>query len=254
MKNKAQTTNENPNTKQLKTLSISFKHELWGQEIGRWRGAFLEMAGWQEDLCHNHKSKDGYYYRYPLVQYRVQRGNAGLFAVNEGVDALQRVLATSDWELNWKGEKRTLTVEDLHLDEHYLRFLTQPRTYRLRHWMALNPENFRKWDAMRSVIPKMQMLQKLLENHTMATLWGVGFEPTERVEVALLDIDRKRTVTYHGTSLVAFDVVFESNVLLPRGLGFGKAVSHGFGALELLRVPAPTQANEVRMLRNDLVQ
>lgn len=226
---------QNNNSLTVRTLLISFNLPIWGKEISQWRGAFLEMAGWQEDLCHNHLANDGYHYRYPLVQYRVQRGKASLFAMNEGVEALQRVLSTRDWQLRWQNEPQLLVIEDLDVQEHHLKLLDKKKRFRLRHWMALNAENYQKWLTSETIVQKMMLLQKLLENHVMAAIWGLGYQPAARVEVNLLDVERMKPVMYHNTKLLAFDVVFETNVLLARGMGVGKGISHGFGVVELMK-------------------
>jgi hypothetical protein len=239
--------------KLIRTLSLTFNLPIWGREVGRWRGAFIEMAGWEEDLCHNHKGEDGYHYRYPLVQYRCHRGKAAIFAVNEGVDALQRVLSSSDWNLNWDGQAHHLQIEDLKMDEHYLRMLKQPKQFFLRHWMALNEENYKKWKACTGLVPKVNLLQKLLENHVMASLWGLGWMPEERVEVQLQELERTKAVVYQGTKLMAFDVLFTSNVLLAKGQGIGKGVSHGFGAVEPMRI-RPRNTGEQRESRRETIR
>ncbi len=224
----------------IRTLSLSFNLPVTGHDIswqvGHWRGAFIEMAGWKSDLCHNHKGNDGFIYRYPLVQYRIYKGLAAVFAVDEGVDAVQQVLASSNWELNWQGEMINLQIEDLRLNQHYFRFISTPKRYRLRHWMALNQENFEKWLAETSLLGRVSLLQKLLTNHIMSSLWGLGWEPQEQVVVQLEDLTKSKAAFFKNQKLMAFDVTFSSNVLLVPGMGIGKAVSHGFGEVYPLNV------------------
>ena len=183
----------------LRLLTLSFNLPLTSRQLPHWRGAFVEMAGWQDDLFHNHNNKgvgvngqdseaatalseDGplteshrqqpplsaaaenrslsYHHRYPLIQYRVRNGKAAIFAINEGVEALQQVLAQSDWRLNWQGNIETLQVEDLGMNEHYFRLLAEPTTYRLQQWLALNQENYREWQGCKNYFERGALLQK----------------------------------------------------------------------------------------------
>lgn len=212
-----------------KSLLITFNLPIYTRQIRNWRGAFIEMAGWEDTLFHNHKSKDEYHYRYPKIQYRVKGGKAAIFAIGDGVQALQQILATSNWQINWNGEVRSLQIEDLRMNEHYIRMLPEPKTYKLYKWLALNKENHARWQACEGIIERIALLEKLLGNHLVAGLWGLDYEPSERVVVKLQEIRHTQPVRYHEAKLLAFDIVFTSNILLPSGMAIGKGVSHGFG-------------------------
>ena len=226
-------TTKNKLSAPVRTLSISFNLPIYPRQIPQWRGAFIEMAGWEDALFHNHKGDKEYHYRYPKLQYRVRRKNASIFAVNEGVDALQQVLATNDWKLNWQGEVKQLQIEDLGMYEHRFRFLQAPQKYRLRKWMALNPENHQRWESCNGLLQRIGLLERLLRNHLLAGLWGMGWEPREQVSVQLERIDRTGYLPFHGTKLLAFDVTFSANVFLPPGMAIGKGVSLGFGWMSM---------------------
>jgi len=171
------------------------------------------MAGWEDELFHNHSNEESgvrdqesgryyYHHRYPLIQYRVRRGKATLFAINEGVEALQQVLADNEWELNWQGKTETLQVEDLEMNEHYFRMLPQPKEYRLKQWLALNQESYRQWQDCKGLLERAQLLQRKIENHLVGLFKGLQWDWPERFEVQLQNIDHS-----HG-----FGVVFPKRV------------------------------------------
>lgn len=233
----------------LKTLSLSFSLPLHSRQIPQWRGAFVEMAGWEDELFHNHANEGSgvkgqeseirtkaYHHRYPLIQYRVRRGKATIFAINEGVKALQQVLANSDWQVNWQGNIETLQVEDLGMNEHYFQMLSSPKEYRLKQWLALNQESYRQWQQCNGLLERAQLLQRKIENHLVGLFKGLQWDWPERLEVQLQNIDHSKVIHYHDAELMCFDVVFTSNVLLPSDIGIGKGVSHGFGVVFPKRV------------------
>jgi hypothetical protein len=227
------------NNTPTKTLTLSFNLPIYPRQIKNWRGAFLQMAGWEDEVFHNHDNgagKGDYHYRYPQIQYRIKNGKAAIFAINEGIPAIQKILATTDWKIEWEGESRSLQIEDLRMNEHYFRLVNKPKEYRVHKWMALTEKNYEKWQACDSYVARVQMIEKLLTNHLLQGLWGMGWASKERIQTNLLIINQISPVPYHRTQLLAFDVVFSSNVLIPSGMGIGKAVSHGFGVIYPLGV------------------
>ena len=78
----------------LQTLSLTLSHRIRPHEIPRWRGAFLEMVGWEEELFHNHNnrevkgqkvfstttlSKAKNHHRYPLMASASDDGTVHIF-------------------------------------------------------------------------------------------------------------------------------------------------------------------------------
>ena len=224
------------NNNNIKTLSLTFSLPIYTRQIQNWRGAFIQMAGWQDDRFHNHDNRptedrppSAYHYRYPLIQYRVRQGKASLFAINEGVPALQQVLATNDWNIIWQGKPTALQVEDLRMNEHYLRTTPQPHRYKMFKWIALTADSFQEWETNKNMIQRTMLLQKKLENHLIGLFKGLQWDWQERIEVSLELVRKVQPMQVHGVKLLAFDIEFSTNVLLPTGIAIGKSVSHGFG-------------------------
>ncbi len=216
----------------IRSLILSFHLPLYPRQIPQWRGAFIQMAGWEDDLFHNHRNSqeaNEFHYRYPLIQYRVQRGKTTIFAINEGVEALQKVLADKDWILDWQGEKVHLQIEDLRMNEHYFRTLATPKRYKLFKWLALNQENYEKWQQCKGLKERVDLLERILGSNLIALFKGLDWRPAERIEVNIEEVRHSELVRLHEASLLAFNIVYSTNVLLPPGIAIGKGVSHGFG-------------------------
>ena len=270
---------------EIRTLSISFDLPLFTRQIPQWRGAFVELAGVENDLFHNHYNEVGsgkwevgtqlsevgngkpemgmdledpfdpamaealglslspstnhlviaspdhptYHYRYPLIHYRVQNDKASIFAINEGIEALQMTLSSRAWKLNWEGKPRQLQITGMEMNEYYLRMLPHPKTYRLFKWLALNKENYERWLQCNNLVERVQLLERILAAHILAFAAGMGWELPERLTVSIQDIQQMQQVTCHGNPLLAFNITYNANVLLPPYIALGKAVSHGFG-------------------------
>ncbi len=220
------------NNTPFRSLTLQFDLDIYPRQIKNWRGAFLQMAGWQDELFHNHANSqeaNNYHYRYPLIHYRYEKGKAAIFAINEGVAALQKVLAQNNWEIEWQGEKKTLQIEDLRMNEHYFRMLNDPKEYRLYKWLALNQENYARWQHCRNLKERIALLERILGSNIISLFKGLNWRPDERIEVNIQEIRNSQMVQFHGQKLLALDIIYDANVLLPAGIGIGKGVSLGFG-------------------------
>ncbi len=224
----------------IKTLFISFDLRIKGSQLNQWRGAFLEMAGWQNDLFHNHKSKHEHLHRYPLIQYRIKDGYAGIYAIAEGVQAVQQVLANTDWIINWNDQPKLLRVEDMQMQQYQLQTTEQPIQYQVYAAQLLNPENFKKWQTADDFIERAALLQQQIGNYVMVALWAMGWQQKGSVQVKLQQIRKMQPIRYMGATKLSFDVTFSANVVLPELVGIGRGVSHGYGwTVPMLDKPQP---------------
>ena len=219
----------NNTTPPLRLLHLTFNLSLYPRQLARWRGAFVEMAGRGNSLLHNHKEGEEYHYRYPLVHYRMWRGKAAVTAINEGVEAVQEALAANSWDINWEGEQKTLQVEGLNMKEHHLRMLPHPKTYRLYNWLALNQENYERWQREKSLVKRAALLENTLAGHLLGFCTAAGYRLPERLDVNLHEIQSMKKARLHGNPTIAFNVAYDANLLLPSGIALGRGVSTGFG-------------------------
>ena len=99
----------------------------------------------------------------------------------------------------------------------------------MQHWLALNEENYRTWLELDDLSERVALLERVLAAHLLSFAKGMQWQLPEHMEVKLVDMVQHRTVRYHDVPLMAFDVVYKTNLELPTLIGLGKAVSHGYG-------------------------
>ena len=213
----------------LRSLLATFSLRIRAAEIPRWRAAFVELSGRRLDLLHNHKGDTDYHYRYPLIQYRSRQGKAAILALNEGVMAIQEALSQNSWQIRWQGKAFDLQIDNLELQEYELCIWPKLRTYHLHRWIALNEENYERWCQTPHLIARVALLERVLVGHIFRFASAVAWQLPERLEVHISNIKRQTWTRVHGTRLMAFELVYQSNVFLPPLIGLGKAVSHGYG-------------------------
>lgn len=216
-------------SKIIRTFHLTFDMRIFARQTRQWRGAFISMAGWENPIFHNHKTEEGFLFPYPLVQYRMYKDHAAIFAINQGVEALQEVLATTDWTIQWGDEKRTLRVENLKMNEHHLRMLNKPKRYKMFNWLALNQKNYEKWMACKKLTERIELLEQILASQIINFCGTMGYQLPERLEINLQQMMQMKQVKCFGNPMVAFNVVYDANLMLPNHIAFGRGVSLGFG-------------------------
>ncbi len=231
----------------LQTLTLTLSHRIHPHEIPRWRGAFLEMIGWEEELFHNHNNKDikgekvfstttlakaKVHHRYPLIQYYEHKGRGTIIGINEGVPALLKVLDEKELRIKWNGRQQQLKIVNVQKGAHQFKILDRPRQYRLDRWMALTQKNHELWKNASSLEVRIHLLNKLLVNHIIGAVKQFGWRwPAGSLDAKLDLLHKMETIRHKGVSIEIFEVTFSSNVALPDGLAIGKGVSLGFGIL-----------------------
>ena len=226
----------------IRHLQLTFDLPLPIYRIAAFRSAMIEWAGREHHLLHNHlnaehdpdRDRGGFTYRYPLIQYRVNRGRAAIVALNEGADMLGDILAKRQWEILLDNKSTPLRIADLQMREHTLAYTETPQNYMLRNWIALNQQNYREYIQIEDMEERAQRLEKLLAAQIITFAkymdWQIPEHFTANIHQFMPNI-----VSYHGNKLIAFDVRFDVPLWLPNGIGLGKAVSHGFGVVEKMR-------------------
>ncbi len=224
----------------LHTLTTTFDLKILHRDLPLFRGAVAQLAGRDQDLFHNHnndaRSGKSYRQRYPLIQYRVHRGHAGIFGVNEGAVALEEILETQRFSrFSMKGRYRPLELSGYIRDpafEPVVSLKEEMYRYRIYSYIPFSPRAYQEFKSQFDILDKFKVLQRILRNHVVAFAWGVGWELREdrRIEVTINDLERIRKVTVKGQSIMAFDLDFSVNAKLPEGVGLGRKSAFGFGA------------------------
>ncbi|MEL7222267.1 MAG: CRISPR-associated endonuclease Cas6 [Bacteroidota bacterium] len=214
----------------LQLLTTTFDLPIEPEEIPRWRGAWCEMAGWEADRFHNHRNSDGkVMYRYPLLQYRAHRRQAGFIAIQEAVKDVQQTLAGNEWKIRWKDRPTSLGMLNLQLETYELHLDKKYHTYQLRNYLPFNSGNFEQWQSTLLLHDKIDFLTRLIAGHLISFAKGIHWRIPGRFEVEITDLTRQRRVYLHDVLRPAFDLEFRTQLFLPKGIGIGKGVSHGHG-------------------------
>ena len=202
------------------------------------RGYFGELFREHSPLLHNHLEGEDdeprrYRYAYPLVQYKVLDRVPTLVGMGEGAGLLTKLFLQIR-ELDVDGERFPVLSKHISHEQTPIGVADDLLEYRFETlWMALNQDNYRDYRRYAKT-EQLAQLKRVLTSQILATFreFGLWLQPHERVMVRL-SVD-ERTTQFKNQTMVAFKGGFLANVVLPHGMGLGKAVSRGFGSLSRL--------------------
>jgi hypothetical protein len=222
--------------KKLRLLAVSFDTNIKPWEINRFRGAIARKVGLEHEWFHNHDNAEGgYHYRYPLIQYKIdtqgQEMRPMMLCLDDCIEEAHHLFSQADWSLCIGENHHELRISRLHVDQINLNVWDRPLTYRMHKWRALNSDNFREWQQIRSKARQYAFLDKLLANHITSFSRGIGWELDRRFEVQITDLLKEEWISVKDVKKLAFTIEFQANISLPDYIGLGSGVSEGFGVV-----------------------
>jgi hypothetical protein len=217
---------------EIRTLMVTFQNDLQPHEINLFRGAVGNLMRDGSVLFHNHVG-DQLRYAYPMIQYKIKSGKAAIYCINEGADAIYQLLSKGPLQFRIGTREELFTVANFQQDSFVVRLSNRPNLYDLNHWMALNESNYRSFNSLRTNEERVVLLERILVNNLLDFAKGVGWRIEEQVQVQIMEIQKQYPLKHKGVSLLAFNLTFAANVVLPPYIGLGKATSSGHGTVRI---------------------
>jgi hypothetical protein len=179
------------------------------------------------DLLHQHGA-EGPIYRYPRVIYRVEGSAPLVVAVAEGVESLLG-LVLAGRTLRLGATTRHVVDATLSVERGWFGPTCSPWRYRFTSpWLALNQENFDRYRASDRG-GRQRLLEDQIANNCLSMAKSFGLRISPRL-TAIAHL-REVPVRFKEFEMLGFLGVFEVNFSIPWGLGLGKSVSKGYGAV-----------------------
>lgn len=220
--------------KNIRTLLVTFDNLLNRWETSAFRGAIIEKVGRENLLFNHHIDNNTLLYRYPLIQYKSIRRKPAILCLGDGVDEIHKLFNKSSWEIDLRGKKTDLVIDNLNLNNFRLNIWDKSFDYRLYNWFALNEKNYQRYNSLTSEMDRLEMLERILIGNILAFAKGMDWHVEQEIRVRIREIRNTKQLKYKNTHLMAFDVNFSSNVFLPNFIGLGKGASHGYGVVQII--------------------
>ena len=227
----------------LPLLAAYFDGPLQPWEIPQFRGAIVHKIGLEHELFHNHRNTGQgprFHYHYPLIQYKLDKGRPLVLCLGPSVSIAEQFFAQSPCVLEIGPKRLPLKLMEIKTQKADLQITAQPFKYQLHQWLALNQENYQKYQQLPSLAQQYQFLDSLLLNNIRTFAKGMGWTPPAPIQVAITKaLNLPQHIPHKGARRLAFHLQFTCNLTLPDFIGLGKGTSHGFGVIR--RVPHPQQ-------------
>jgi hypothetical protein len=222
---------------------FSFGHH----KINQFRGEVIEMNEDDEnDLFHNHTENGGMITRYPRIQYRVSRNpdtgrdSACIWALDDGVIALKNFLFSLD-NIGYQTEPAKTEIG----------ISNELNRYQIKHFLPFNVINWQVYKKNQNILQCKAQLEKIIVGNILNFCKEFGYEvPNKSLEVEIIDfkeLGMKHCPTQKKGNLylMAFDVIYEANIVLPPSMGLGRFKAKGYGW------QTPTQKTKLRTMMNN---
>ncbi len=221
--------------KKLRCARLKFDNSLKLNEIPAFRAAlsnlYPEKSVWQ----HHHLDNKKLLYHYPLIQHKVYQNKLYIIALEGGADIVLNLIASPNQTVQVYDHSFQLNVESVSLFHHVCQAWDKVFVYKIYNWMALNSENYQKFQNTELLREKVAMLEKLMTAHIMAFIQHLQCNIYDRVFVGIHRIHAQKWIKYKKIDFLTFDVTFETNISLPDYIGLGKASSVGFGMVKRVK-------------------
>ncbi len=213
-----------------KTITIKFANPISQKELPFLRGAIINVLGKDAILGHNHMGED-LRYSYPLLQYKNINGNAAIVGINDGVELAERFLEANPKEIHIGKRTEQLLIANICKEETHLSITPEMRCYAIKKYLPLNKENYEEYKRSYGLLERCSLLERCLVGNILSFAKGIGIFFDDHIRVSLQDIGDEHLYNFKTIKMMGFDIVFKTNVLLPRFIGLGKKVSFGFGTI-----------------------
>lgn len=218
--------------KKIKVMMATYKHiQLSAAESRRIRGFFADLDQ-KDSHLHNHMEDGTQIYRYPLVQYKVIRGNPVILAAEEGIRSIHPHLMEQK-KLTLGDREFTDLAMDIHLAELPVGDSRIVRSYRFTTpWLALNQENYGRYQKA-GAEERDALLGRILIGNLLSLC--KGFQVTVEQPLQVTHQLKEIPVTYKGKKMSGFTGTFQVNCCIPELCGIGKGTARGFGTIQVMK-------------------
>ncbi|MCC5946367.1 MAG: hypothetical protein JJT94_15655 [Bernardetiaceae bacterium] len=221
---------------ELRYLRVGFDLPLHFEQVSAFRGAVATKVGEAHVAFHHHfldkeTGESKLLYRYPRIQYKRLFGKAAMVCLGDAVDEIHHLFEKSDWRILLHNKEIDLRIEKLDMQKYELNVCEELRTYSINYWLALNSENYQKYQNAKGLGERISILECILKGNILSMASGLDWHIENKFELFIEEIESSYVVPYKTTPLSAFSIRFQTNLFLPNYIGIGKGASRGFGTV-----------------------
>lgn len=222
---------------------LIFRKKIHPWEVAWFRGEILEFVrnkGLQHREFHP-EEEDGHIKRYPLIQYRILDGKAGIIGIAAGANLVEGFKEAYKGSLiNFQGKEYEAPLSESKWSgrvESPVGTDSRLHRYAISNWVPFNDKNWIKYQKVSDDIVEGSLLVKqVITGNLLAFLKACGIKPPKEEIVVKIHgfADSGGTVSIHKTELPKFSIEFSTNVSLPSDIGLGRLSAFACGAVKVV--------------------
>ncbi len=155
-----------------------------------------------------------------------------ILCLDAGVDEIYKYFVKADWTLKVSDRLLSMKIDQLNMHNFSLPILSKKKKYSINDWIALNQDNFRKFQKLEALSRRLEFLEGILKANILSFAKGVDWSVDKTIELEITNLRPEKRLNLKGNKLVGFDIDFSTNIMLPNYIGLGKSVSLGFGVVK----------------------
>ncbi len=218
----------------IRILRIQFDAHIEVYELSAFRGAIIAKAGKEHIIFHNHLNDREYLYGYPVIQYKRIGKNPAIVCIDYGVDEIHHLFNNQQLNIVIGERPVDLVVKNLQMQQYNLQIWEKSFEYRMYNWLALNQENYEKYQQTKDELMRLDMLENILKANIISFAKGIKWDVNKPISLRIDEV-KSKIIPYKQQKLLGFDIRFRTNAFLPDFVGLGKGVSLGYGTVSQIK-------------------
>jgi hypothetical protein len=169
-------------------------------------------------------------YAYPMIQFKVIEKTPKIIGIGEGIEILQQVFLEVD-HLSIGNQTMVLNEKSVEVKAVDFGQVDQPYEYRfLTPWMALNQENYKKYNQL-DWKEKRTFLERILAGNLKSLSKAVEYFIPDFEKLHIEGTFNEVSRNFKNNKMLCFAGTFTTNFLIPELFSIGKQAARGFGVV-----------------------
>ena len=132
-------------------------------------------------LIHHHIN-DTIVYKYPLVQYKLNRRQQPIItAYNEGIEEVLKMITHKEKDIYLQATAYHIEVEKITIKPFLIQVWDTVFYYHINNWLGLNSNNYQRYVELPNLTDRIDLLEKLLIAHILACCEGLGVHIEKKI-------------------------------------------------------------------------
>ena len=154
-----------------------------------------------------------------------------MLCIGKGIEGIQELLSSTNLMYRIGERDIDMRIESINVDRVLIDCMEKEQPYRLHNWLPLNSSNYELYQKTEDLVSKIQLLERILVGNILSLLKGFGIHIDQQISLHITNITNQHMVKFKSVKLMAFDIEFNTNTILPQYIGIGKNSSIGYGVL-----------------------